>query len=241
MDRWANEAHETDSVDLRDPDNLVALRRAYYALVTYIDRKLGELLEAVPEDTLVIFTSDHGDMLAERGMVQKRCFYEWSARIPLILRHADRRDAGNVVDTPVSLLDLAPTLLDLLGVDERLPMDGGSLLEPSGVVCSEYHVEKVRAPCFMVRRGAWKYVYIHGHDQQLFDLASDPGEWTNLAGEHDTAELRSLILERFDPDAIARDGDASVRRRELIARAMAMTTTRWDYSPVFDATTQYVR
>jgi choline-sulfatase len=241
MDVWANEAHETDQVDLRDPDNLRALRRAYYGLVTYIDRKLGELVAAAPDDTLVVFTSDHGDMLAERGMVQKRCFYEWSARIPLIVRHPDRRGAGTAVAAPVSLLDLPATILDLVGAQERLPMDGGSLLEPSGVVFSEYHVEKVRAPCFMVRRDNWKYVYIHGHGEQLFDLAADPGEWSNLAGTHDTKELRSMILEQFDPDAIAADGAESVRRRELIARATALTPTRWDYSPPFDATKQYVR
>jgi choline-sulfatase len=241
MDRWANEAHETDAVDLRNPENLRALRRSYYALLSYIDRKLGELLAAVPADTLVVFTSDHGDMLAERAMVQKRCFYEWAARIPLIVRYADRRGAGTAVDTPVSLLDLAPTLLELAGVEERLPMDGCTLLEPTGTVFSEYHVEKVRAPCFMLRRDNLKYVYIHGHEEQLFDLDADPGEWTNLAGTHDTTRLRETILERFDPDAIARDGAASVARRELIARAMAMTTTRWDYSPAFDATKQYVR
>lgn len=241
MDVWANEAHETDAVDLRNEDDLRALRRAYYALVTYIDRKLGELLDAIPDETLVVFTSDHGDMLGERGMVQKRCFYEWSARIPLIVRHPDGRDAGSAVAAPVSLLDLAPTLLDMAGCSERLPMDGGDLLEPSGVVLSEYHVEKVRAPCFMIRRGRWKYIYIHGHGEQLFDLAADPGERKNL-GPHPVAdELRTLILDQFDPDAIARVGAESVARRELIARAMAMTTTRWDYSPVFDATKQYVR
>jgi choline-sulfatase len=241
MDIWANEAHETDAVDLRDPENLRALRRAYYALVSYIDDKLGELLAAAPDDTLVVFTSDHGDMLAERAMVQKRCFYEWSVRIPLLMRHPDRRDAGSVVAEPVSLLDLAPTLLDLAGAGDRLPMDGGSLFEPSGMVFSEYHVEKVRAPCFMVRQGTWKYIYVHGHDEQLFDLEADPGEWANLAGEVDTGELRAAILDRFDPEAIERAGVASVARRELIARAMALTPTRWDYSPVFDATKQYVR
>jgi choline-sulfatase len=238
MDVWANEAHETDAVDLRDPDGLRALRRAYYALVSYVDRKLGELLEVVPDDTLVIFTSDH-DMLAERAMVQKRCFYEWSARIPLIVRHPDRRTG--VVDTPVSLLDVAPTILAAACADERLPMDGVDLFEPRGVVFSEYHVEKVRAPCFMVRQGRWKYVYIHGHGDQLFDLESDPGEWANLAGERDTAELRQAILAHFDPDAIACHGVESVARRDVIARAMAMTSTRWDYSPPFDATKQYVR
>jgi choline-sulfatase len=120
-------------------------------------------------------------------------------------------------------------------------MDGCSLLDPGGIVFSEYHVEKVRAPCFMVRRDNWKYIYVHGHGEQLFDLAADPGELTNLASTSDTKEYRDLILDQFDPDAIAAHGAESVRRRELIARAMAMTPTRWDYSPPFDATKQYVR
>jgi choline-sulfatase len=248
MDRWANEAHETDAVDLRDPGNLRALRRAYYALVSYVDRKLGELLAAIPDDTVVILTSDHGDMLAERAMVQKRCFYEWSARIPLLVRLPGAR--ARVVHEPVSLLDLAPTLLDLAGASERLPMDGASLVpllegeaERGRAVLSEYHVEKVRAPCFMARRGPWKYVLVHGHGEQLFDLESDPGEWRNLAASRldVAAELRGLVLEQFDPDAIALDGAESVRRRELVARATALTPTRWDYDPVSDATTQYVR
>jgi choline-sulfatase len=241
MDRWANEAHETDSVDLADPDAMRALRRAYYALVTYVDRKLGELLDLVPEDTVVLFTSDHGDMLGERGMVQKRCFYEWSVRVPLVLRLPGGERAGDTVASPVSLLDVAPTLLDLAGVDDRLELDGRSLLDPDPgrAVLAEYHVEKVRAPCFMVRRGSRKLIHVHGHGEQLFDLERDPAEVRGLDGDAD--DLRALLLAEFDPDAIAADGAASVRRRELVREAMARNGTRWDYSPEWDATTMYVR
>jgi choline-sulfatase len=241
MDAWANEAHEIDSVDLTDPEALTALRRAYYALVTYVDRKLGELLDAVPADTVVLFTSDHGDMLGERRMVQKRCFYEWSVRVPLLLRLPAGEDAGTTVPHPVSLLDLAPTLLDLAGVEERLPLDGRSLLDPDPdrAVLAEYHVEKVRAPCFMARRGSRKLIHVHGHGEQLFDLERDPHEGRGL--DEDAGDLRGLILAAFDPDAIAADGAASVRRRELIREAMARNGTRWDHAPVFDATTMYVR
>jgi choline-sulfatase len=259
MDRWLNEVHETDAVDLDSPDNLIQLRRAYYGLVTYIDRKVGELVAALEhtgqlDNTIVLFTSDHGDMLGEKRMVQKRCFYEWSARIPLIFSFLDGRGAGRTVAEPVSLLDVLPTVLDLAGVPatERLPFNGQSLLglidggsEPDRVVLSEYHVEKVRAPCFMVRQGKYKYIYIHGYGSQLFDLAADSGEWHNLVGSPDTQEversLHALIMAEFDPDRIARDGDASVRRRELIRRAMVHNDTHWDYAPLFDATKQYVR
>lgn len=259
MDRWVNEVHETDKLDLGHPDNLYQLRRSYYGLVTYIDRKVGELLAALErtgqsENTIVIFTSDHGDMLAERRMVQKRCFYEWSARVPLIAHFPDGSYSGRKVPEPVSLIDLLPTLLDLAGVssEQRLPVDGRSLVGLlEGIdgterpVLSEYHLEKVKAPCFMVRRGRYKYIYIHGHGSQLFDLEADPGEWHNLAGQPGRqeleAELRGLILARFDPDRIEAEGAASVARRLVIKAAMERNDTRWDYQPYFDATRQYVR
>ncbi|HVM68689.1 MAG TPA: choline-sulfatase [Gaiellaceae bacterium] len=258
MDRWANEAHETDRVALDDQENMRALRRAYLGLVTYVDRKLGELLEALElagaaDDTIVVFLSDHGDMLGERRMVQKRCFYEWSVRVPLLVRTPDRRGAGTAVAEPVSLLDLLPSLLDLVGYDgERVPVDGESwapLLDGSGspgrTVLSEYHVEKVRAPCFMARRGRHKLIHVHGHGSQLFDLEADPHERVDLAGGTEHAdverELLAAILERFDPAAIEAAGAASVRRRDLVRRALEANGTTWDYSPVFDAATQYVR
>jgi choline-sulfatase len=255
MDVWANEAHETEDVAaLDDPEALRALRRAYYGLVTYVDRKLGELVRALEEtgqadDTAIVFTSDHGDMLGERRMVQKRTFYEWSVRVPLVVRLPRAERGGEAVASPVSLLDLAPTLLDLGGVpeDDRTPLDGQSLLAASDdrIVFSEYHVEKVRAPCFMARKGRYKLVHVHGHDERLFDVASDPGEWDDLLGRPELAEvereLRDAVHAQFDAERLAEQGAASVRRRELIARAMTRNGTHWDYQPYVDATRQYVR
>jgi choline-sulfatase len=253
LDCWANEAHETDAVDLDSVENLTALRRAYYGLVTYVDRKLGELVETLEqtgqaENTVVVFTSDHGDMLGERRMVQKRCFYEWSVRVPLVLALPGGERAGTAIAEPVSLLDLLPTLLDLAGVPEsdRLPAPGRSLFGGGErTILSEYHVEKVRAPCFMARRGRYKYVLIHGHGTQLFDLAADPGEWNDRSGDPALAgveaDLHAEVLAAFDPEAIAADGRASVARRELIRRAMQRNGTRWDYTPDFDGTKLYVR
>jgi choline-sulfatase len=109
----------------------------------------------------------------------------------------------------------------------------------------EYHLEKVLAPCFMARQGQYKYIYIHGYDRQLFDLAADPGEWNNLSGlaalQAQEEELHRQILMRFEPEQIAAAGQLSVRRRELIRQAMVRNDTHWDFSPVFDATRQYVR
>ena len=251
QDRWLNDYHGCADYDLTDPESAARVRRAYYGLVTYIDDLVGELMASLEEngladDTVVIFCSDHGDMLCEKGMVQKRCFYEWSARVPLIVRFPDGWQAGATIDAPVSLIDLLPTVLDLAGVEERLPYDGRSLMglidnseREERVAFSEIHSEGIHGPCFMVRQGKFKYIYVHGHDEQLFDLEADPGEWCNLADDpaHEEMEetLKARILEQFDPDAIDAAVQASIRRRQLIREAMSATKTRWDASPPFDA------
>ena len=260
QDRWLNDYHGCGGYDLTDPESAARVRRAYYGLVTYVDDKVGELLASLEENglagnTVVFFCSDHGDMLCEKGMVQKRCFYEWSAQVPLIVRFPDGWQAGTRVGAPVSLIDLLPTVLDLAGVEERLPHDGQSLIglidgtdTAERVAISEIHSEGIHGPCFMVRKGQFKYIYVHGHDEQLFDLQADPGEWNNLASDPAYDELKQellgRILEQFDPDAIDREVQASIQRRQLVREAMQVTGTRWDASPQFDghkdALSQYV-
>ena len=88
--------------------------------MTYTDRKVGELLAVLDEtgladNTVVVFTSDHGDMLCEKEMVQKRNLYEWSCRVPLLVRFPDGWKAETSCSTPVSLLDLLPTFCELAG------------------------------------------------------------------------------------------------------------------------------
>jgi choline-sulfatase len=184
-------------------------------------------------------------MLCEKGMVQKRTFYEWSARIPLILRFPDKWQAGRRIDAPVSLIDLLPTVLDIAGVEERLPHDGTSLMgliegsdTSERVALAEIHSEGIHGPCFMVRKGQFKYIIVHNRDEQLFDLQADPGEWNNLADDPVLAsvkeELRARILAKFDPEAIDREVQASSHRRQLIREAMNRTKTKWDYSPRLD-------
>lgn len=255
MDRWLNANHGVRRFagELRSPESLYRVRRAYYALVTYVDRKVGELIATLKEqglwdNTVVVFTSDHGDMLCEKSMVQKRSFYEFSCRVPLIVRFPGERWAGTVVDEPASLIDLMPTFLDVAGVppEERTPVDGTSLMglidgsdSAARTVFAEMHVEDSPVLCFMARRGRHKYVYIHDHAPQLFDLEADPGEWHNLADEpgHATVEreLRDATLERFPLDAIEADIRRSIGARRLIREAMRRNGTLWDYAPHFDA------
>jgi choline-sulfatase len=247
MDRWLNRHHGVDKADLQKPSSLRRLRRAYYALVTYIDDKVGELVarlraDGLLDDTIIIFTSDHGDMLCEKNMVQKRCFYESSARVPLLVVSPRVGRKGHVSKTPVSLLDIAPTILDLVGYDgsESFAIDGISLVpllegreQPGRAIFSEMHSEGVYATCFMVRKGKYKYIYIHGHDEQLFDLEKDPDEWDNLARRADyvsiRSELKECILGRFDPDRIEKELRESLKKRQFLMKAMSKTGQNWAF------------
>ena len=250
--RW----HGLDRRSIRAPENLRAMRRGFAALTHYVDDKVGELLGALEDmqlrdNTVVLFTSDHGEMLGEKGLIQKRSLYEWSARVPLI---ASVPGAGpRRVDTPVSLVDLMPTLLDIAGVTPTTPLHGRSLLPairgealPDAPVIAEYHGEGIMRPCVMVRRGPWKYIYIHRSDAQLFNLVEDPGEWNNLSGQAGTAqvesELRGLITGgRFDLDFLEKDVADRIRLKQVVNAAMATNKTSWDYRPEVDPAKQYVR
>jgi len=256
LDRWLNRYHgvESHEAHLRDSESLQRLRRAYCALVSYVDHKVGQLLSVLKEqrlleNTVVIFTSDHGDMLGERGMVQKRTFYEFSSRVPLLIRFPDGWKAGTTSAIPVSLVDIFPTLVDIGGAtaDEHTRvLDGESLVriathhhEFGGRrVFSEYHSLGAYAPCFMVRDNRYKYVYVHGYGRQLFDLAVDPGERTNLisTGERPEVErrLHHAIEERFDISAIESAVEESIARRLSMKEAMKRAHVTWDYQPQFD-------
>jgi len=237
-------------------------RHAYYAMISYVDDKVGQLLRALEatglsDDTVVIFTSDHGEMLGERGLWYKMNFFEWSARVPLIF-YAPGRFAPRRVDKHVSLVDLLPTCIELAAGSPKLELadkiDGQSLVPllhgdesdwPDTVV-GEILCEGAIAPCFMIRRGRYKYVYSEPDPDQLYDLQADPHELENLAGHPEYKEVRRAfnaeIMERWDPQALRQSVIQSQRRRRLVASSlMTGQRTPWDFQPHRDASRQYVR
>ncbi len=259
MDQWTQYFHGADRFDVTNPTNILEVRRCYAALMEYVDTQIGDLLDTLEnaglaEDTIIAFTSDHGDMLCEKGMVQKRSFYEWSSRVPLIFAYPDNAYAGTVVQEPVSLVDLAPTFMELAQVtsNSHFTLDGESLVplmqgisNPKRTVFSESHAEAVEAPCFMVRRENWKYIYITGHKGQLFDLNTDPNEWNNLIDHPAYAslikEFKEILLAQFNPEQIEKDLDAKIRKAYFLQKSTRDTSTCWDYDPHIDESKRFVR
>jgi len=242
--------------EIRLPENLIAMRRGFAALAHYFDDKLGEILAVLDEkglrnNTIVIVTSDHGEMLGEKGLIQKRSLYEWSARIPLII-DVPGEDA-RTINTPVSLLDLPATLIDVVGQIPVLPLEGRSLL-PAVYgkdleivpIISEYHGEGIMRPSFMVRLGDWKYHYCHGSRPQLFNLVEDPDEWNNLAGHDEYSEIEQNLNHiitggRFDLEKIATEVWDRLPLKQVVNEAMKANETHWDYQVDQNASHQYVR
>lgn len=166
-------------------EDIRGLRRGYLGCVTFVDNQLGRLLNALEEahlrdDTIVAYSSDHGDMLGRFGMWWKCSLYEPSSRVPLIVA-GPGFSRGIRVRTPVTLLDLQAAIFHAAGVHRPREQHGGALqlLRPDDhgrTAFAEYHGHGTRSGAFMIRQGDWKLIkYMQGPDQ-LFDLSRDPDE-----------------------------------------------------------------
>ena len=260
--QWLHQSHLADQQIVTE-EHLRNARHAYYGMISYIDDKVGRIVRTLEEtellrDTVIVFASDHGEMLGERGMWYKQTFYEWSSRVPLIIafpeRFATRRVARNV-----SLVDLLPTLLDLATDGQPPayvdPLDGASLTglmsgeEPGWPdrVISEYTDMGVCAPARMIREGPHKYVYVHDHPPLLFDLDADPLELRNLSGDPSVASteerLRNHLLAGWNPENIMAEVLRSQQRR-LFVKLTAERSGRfpdWSFQAFRDDTKRFVR
>jgi choline-sulfatase len=187
----------------------------YWANVAHLDDCLGQVMAALHEldlekNTIVVYTSDHGEMLGDHGMWQKFVFYEASVGVPLIVRVPGAAHAGARSATPVSLVDLLPTLAELCGVPLPGGLDGRSfaadLREPGRtrdtVIYSEFALRTPRAK-YMIRRGDWKYSYYAGDMPELYNLREDPQEMKNLAllpqYKGRAAEMQGRLFDWYRP------------------------------------------
>ncbi len=219
------------------PETVQRARRAYCGTVSYIDDNIGKLLEALresgqSENTVIVFCSDHGEMLGERGLWLKKTFFEPATRVPLVIYAPDHLKPGRC-DTLCSLVDLLPTFAAFGsggawdGAVE--PLDGSDLtaIAASGTmerkVYAELLCEGILAPIFMLRREDWKFITSTGDPDMLFDVRNDPDERHNLAASADHADIRAGFLAEahalWDSNALSNDIRKSQRRRLLIRDA----------------------
>ena len=249
------DANDWRSFDITEGD-IRRARRAYFANISYLDDKIGEVmtaLEATRQEAIILFVSDHGDMLGERGLWFKMSFYEGSARVPLMIS-APQMTPGRVTD-PVSTIDVCPTLCDLAGVDmsEVAPWTAGQSLVPQGQgvarqepVAMEYAAEASYAPMVSLRYGKWKYNRCALDPDQLFDLDADPHELTNLAEvpahQGTVTQLRAKSEARWDLDRFDAEVRASQARRWVVYAALREGGHYpWDYQPLQKASERYMR
>jgi len=186
---------ETDrpTPELKNPEMARMRMAMYYGNVAHLDDCLGQVLEALREldlekDTIVVYSSDHGEMLGEHGLWNKFVFYEPSVGVPLIFRVAGLTRADAVCRAPVSQVALAATLLDLCGLAVPSGLDGESLVpwirEPERPARAPVYAEfALRSPNakYMIRRGEWKYCFYANDTPELYDLRRDRLEMNNLA------------------------------------------------------------
>jgi choline-sulfatase len=203
---------------------------SYMGLLSFVDAQIGLVLDTLTEsgledETRVLYTSDHGDSPGARGLWGKFNFYEESAKVPLILS-GPGIEPGKVCDTPVSLIDVYPTVLDALDIarpDTEVGPEGTSLFEiaggrtePDRVVLGQYHAFASPSGGFMLRKGRYKYHYYVGYRPELFDLENDPEELVDLAPDPDyeevLAEMEALLRERLDPEEVDRRAKADQDR-----------------------------
>jgi len=251
------DACEHDAFDI-SKEHVRQARQGYFANISYIDDKVGEILDTLnrcrmSDNTAVIFVSDHGDMLGERGLWFKMSFFEGSVRVPLMIA-APGWTPGRV-DEPVSTLDVCPTLAGLAGIDmgELAPWMDGKDLGPvaagktkRGAIASEYAAEGSVSPLVCLRDGALKLVLCEQDPPVLYDLASDPDELANRADDPAYADRLNTMIAAANARWNLAAFDSAVResqaRRHVVYRALRNGAYYpWDYQPLQKASERYMR
>jgi len=232
-------------------------RRGYYGMISYIDDLFGRLMQALDQsgfadNTVVLFASDHGDMIGERGMWFKKTLFDPAIRVPLIIAHPDY-PAGRIA-VPANLVDIFPTLCEMAGMNLntiKTPFDGHSLIpalrgEPVEAPVFVEHIDGgTAAPRVCVRDGDKKLVMSHAYPPQFYNLGTDPLELNNLAGQGDPDEdrLTRLVKQTWSLNTLPSDVVASQTARKIVDQALSQGREEpWDFTPrPLTQNTNYVR
>jgi choline-sulfatase len=203
---------------------------AYYGCVEWVDDAVGRVLETLAylgldENTVVVYSSDHGDLLGDKGAWNKTLFFDSSTRIPLMVRWPGRF-APRTANDLVGLVDLYPTLCDLAGVEipqqcegkSLLPVLEGGALGRERIFCESAFLGFAEAAGCMVRQGDWKFsLYLDG-SRELYNLADDPDEWDNRSGDRACAEIETELCQQVVEFWHPEEQNERVRRTPKVKR-----------------------
>lgn len=191
-----------------DDETRQIARASYYGLCSFLDYQVGQVISALEqsgqaENTLIVYTSDHGDHNGDRRMWTKMSMYDESASIPMIIK-GPGIPQDKTVSTLSSLIDIYPTVLSATGADDDDKERPGIALQTLAnhpeferPVLSEYHDGGSPTGLFMLRNGRWKYNYYPGYEPELFDMEMDSDELHNLAGNPEYQEIIDLCQEQM--------------------------------------------
>jgi len=227
-----------------DEETVRLVRRIYFAMCAEADAMVGELLSVLDDcglagNTTVIFSSDHGELALEHQQYYKMSHFEGSARVPLIMAGPGIK-AGQTVETPVSLIDIAPTICELGGLPRRdcfsgeslLPLARGETDTSRGWALSMYCGVTSNTISYMLRRERYKLIAYEGYPSRLFNLAEDPQELQDLAAVETerVAEMEKLLSSVVDREETRQHWEAYRRHNFAQFRRQAKRGLYWDNS-----------
>lgn len=235
-------------------EDVKRVRAAYYGMVTHIDNLVGKIMNKIKDtlgldNTIIVYGSDHGDNIGEHGLFWKTNFYEGSSRIPLIFSWKDVFAKNTKINGLTSLLDLAPTFIDIANGSSLPHMNGESLLEnlktgkevaEDRVVISQLADIKGDTPSAMIRKNEYKFVLHYGHETpQLFDLNNDPNEYHDLAENPEYLEVRNELKEEllkyWDPEKVSEDVELAKAHLKILEKWGSVTNVEpvdaWSSDP----------
>jgi len=258
INRWR---HYRNITDVTEEEELRA-RAAYYALVESLDEMIGRVLDkledcGLADNTLVVYSSDHGEQIGERGLWWKHTFFDESVRVPLIMRWPGVLPEGERREQVISLVDVTATMLDSMNAPEIPEADGKSFLGVAkdanapwrNVAFSEYCYGsqfdwglETPGQIRMVRKDNFKLVYYSDAPAQLFDLDSDPDEARDLSDQEAYAEKKSelldLIFAVWNPETVGQIIEDSIPAKKLLADWAGNTNPEsgymWEMKPEYN-------